>query len=65
MRRKYAESTKYSLQQSIKPTMAPLAVAISGALTAGSLQAAERNQDRQVLATGVGLPTSMQSPISV
>ena len=31
---------KYALNQSIKPTLAPLAVAISVALTAGSLQAA-------------------------
>ena len=31
---------KYALNQSIKPTVAPLAAAITGALTAGSLQAA-------------------------
>jgi len=40
MTRKYASSAKYDWQQSIKPRVAPLTAAVTGALAAGSLQAA-------------------------
>ncbi len=40
MTRKYASSAKYDWQQSIKPRIAPLTAAVTGALAAGSLQAA-------------------------
>ncbi|MDZ7792039.1 MAG: choice-of-anchor Q domain-containing protein [Xanthomonadales bacterium] len=37
---KYQSTTKYEFRQNIKPKIAPLTVAVSGALAAGSLQAA-------------------------
>jgi len=40
MSRKYASSAKYDWQQSIKPRIAPLTAAVTGALAASSLQAA-------------------------
>lgn len=40
MSRKYASSAKYDWQQSVKPRIAPLTAAVTGALAASSLQAA-------------------------